>query len=31
MAAQTIIKVEKDLNEVKNLLNELIKVLKENK
>ena len=29
MTAQTILKVEKDLTEVKKLLNELIKVLKE--
>lgn len=29
MTAQTILKVEKDLTEVKKLLNELIKVLQE--
>lgn len=29
MTAQTILKVEKDLTEVRKLLNELIKVLKE--
>lgn len=29
MTAQTILKVEKDLAEVRKLLNELIKVLKE--
>ena len=31
MTAQTILKVEKDLTEVRKLLNELIKVLKEKK
>ena len=31
MTAQTILKVEKDLKEVRKLLNELIKVLKEKK
>ena len=31
MTAQTILKVEKDLTEVRKLLNELIKVLKEQK
>ena len=31
MTAQTILKVEKDLAEVRKLLNELIKVLKETK
>ena len=31
MTAQTILKVEKDLAEVRKLLNELIKVLKEKK
>ena len=31
MTAQTILKVEKDLAEVRKLLNELIKVLKENR
>lgn len=29
MTAQTILKVEKDLTEVRKLLNELIKILKE--
>lgn len=29
MTAQTILKIEKDLTEVRKLLNELIKVLKE--
>ena len=29
MTAQTILKVEKDLTEVRKLLNELVKVLKE--
>ena len=31
MTAQTILKVEKDLTEVRKLLNELIKILKEEK
>lgn len=31
MTAQTILKVEKDLTEVRKLLNELIKVLKEHR
>ena len=31
MTAQTILKVEKDLTEVRKLLNELIKVLQEKK
>ena len=31
MTAQTILKVERDLKEVRKLLNELIKVLKEKK
>ena len=31
MTAQTILKVEKDLTEVRKLLNELIKVLKEDR